>query len=311
MNNKTRFTIILFLLVFIIFLITNNYNVLESVNFSISIWKDNLFPTLFPFFVVSSLLIKYNFIDLISPIFNKFLIKLYKLPGCCSFVLIASLFSGFPSGAKYTTNLLDNNLITEDEATRLLVFTHYSNPLFIITFIGTIIFNNKTIGFIILISHILGGLITGILFNINKEYKINLIKSKINNNYLPLGKILSDSIMDSLNTLFLLLGIITIFSLFISMFNNIFNLSPNIKTILSGTLEMTQGIKHLSNLNIFLYYKILLTTIFISFGGFSVHLQVLSIISSYNIKYKSFLYARIIHSIISSGLVSILFFITY
>ena len=309
MNRKLfSFTIILLSLTFIYFLIAQNNLVLESVNFSISIWKDNLFPTLFPFFIVSNILIKYGFIEIISLFLSKPMEKVFKLPGSCSFVVISSLFSGFPSGSKYTKELLDNNIISIDEANRLITFTHYSNPLFILGFIGNIILNNRKIALLILISHILGGLITGII--ISKNSKLTISK-KYRSNYdnISFGTILSDTILSSMNTLFLLLGIVTIFSIITSLISNLFSLSLFSKSIISGILEMTQGIKNISNINISFYLKSVFIISFISFGGLSVHMQVFSILSNYKIKYKLFFIARIIHSIISIFIFSILYYI--
>lgn len=306
-RNIFNFTVILFSLIFIIFLITQNNLVLESVSFSISIWKDSLFPTLFPFFVVSNILIQYGFIEIISIFFSKPMEKLFKLPGSCSFVFIISLFSGFPSGAKYTKELYIDHKINLDEANRLLVFTHYSNPLFIMGFIGNIILNNTKLSLIILLSHIIGGILTGIVFNINKDIKTTINYKNKDILYEPFGIILSNSIFNGLNTMFLLLGIVSIFSIISSLIGTIGNLSIFNKSIISGILEMTQGIKNISNLNISLYLKTILITFFISFGGLSVHMQVLSIISECKIKYKLFFIARIIHSIISIFILSILY----
>lgn len=311
MNRKiANFTVIIISIIFLLFLIIKNNIVLESVSFSISIWKDNLFPTLFPFFIVSNILIEYNFSDIIGSILTKPMKKIYKLPGITSYVLINSLFSGFPSGAKYTSLLVKEKKISLKDAERLLTFTHYSNPVFIISFIGGIILNKK-LGTIILISHIIGGLLVGEIFSFNDNEKI--IETKVNKkaNNLSIGKALSTSIYDSLNTMFLLLGIVTIFTLITSFISNTFNLNIYIKTILSGLLEITQGIKNIETLNLSLFIKTILITLFISFGGLSIHMQVLSIISEYNIKYKPFLIARIMHSIIACGLVSILYYITY
>lgn len=308
-RNITRFTVITISLIFIFFLILQNKLVLESVNFSISIWKDNLFPTLFPFFVVSNILIKYGFIDIISFLFSKPMEKIFKLPGCCSFVLIISLFSGFPSGAKYTTLLLKNNKITLNEANKLLTFTHFSNPLFVLGFIGNNIFNNKYLALIILISHILGGLITGIIFNHHNIYLKTTNYENHNDNVESFGSILNESVINSLNTMFLLLGIVTIFSIISFFISNILSLSSLNKTILSGILEMTQGIKNVANLNINNLLKMIIVTSFISFGGLCVHMQVISIISETKIKYKTFFIARIIHTIISSCIISILYYI--
>lgn len=309
MNRKiANFTVIIISIIFIFFLITKNNIVLESVSFSISIWKDNLFPTLFPFFIVSNILIEYNFTDIIGSILTKPMKKIYKLPGITSYVLINSLFSGFPSGAKYTSLLVKEKKISLKDAERLLTFTHYSNPLFIISFIGGIILNKK-LGFIILISHIIGGLLVGILFSFKEKESFIEIKTNKKDN-VPIGKALSNSIYDSLNTMFLLLGIVTIFTLITAFISNTFNLNIYVKTILAGLLEITQGIKNIELLDLSLFFKTVLITLFISFGGLSIHMQVLSIISEYNIKYKSFFIARIMHSIIACGLVSILYYLT-
>ena len=45
----------------------------------------------------------------------------------------------------------------------------------------------------------------------------------------------------------------------------------------------------------------------LSFGGFSVHMQVLGIISDAKIKYKPFLLARVLHAILSGGFAFILY----
>ena len=114
------------LLTMVFFMITLSQEVIESVGFSISIWKDNLFPTLFPFFVVSNLLMNYGFVDMMGVVFRYPMQKYFHLPGECGFVLAASLFSGFPSGAKYASDLVQKKKITTQQAERLLTFTHYS-----------------------------------------------------------------------------------------------------------------------------------------------------------------------------------------
>ena len=308
-KNKYNYYILIILLFFLLFLITKNKDVLESVSFSISLWKNNLFPTLFPFFVVSNLLLQYGFADIIGNLLNKPISRIFKINGNGGFALIISLFSGFPSGAKNTVNLLKNNKITYEEANKLLLFTHYSNPLFIIGFIGNIL--NKELAYLILFSHILAGLIVGKIFSINNKDYVRLKEKKESIKIPSFSKSLTEAINDSLNTIFMLLGIVTIFTIFSCLIRNYLKL-PNIYDVLiSGILEMTQGINKLLYLNISNYLKTILTTFFISFGGISIHIQVLSIIEEVKLKYKHFFIARIIHSIVAIMLVSILYFIIY
>lgn len=312
MNKKTsNILMICLLLSLVIFMITRSNKVIESVTFSISIWKDNLFPTLFPFFIISSLLMNYGFVDIIGYFLSYPMQKLFHLPGCCGFVLASSMFSGFPSGAKYTVDLVNNNKITIKQAESLLTFTHYSNPLFILGMIGTILLNNQKIAYLILISHITSGILTGII--LSKKETININKSKqVLSIKIPnksFGEILTTTIFDSLNTMFLLLGVVTIFLILTTFINEIITLPNYIQVILSGVLEMTQGVKLASSINLPVIIKTILITGIISFGGLSVHTQVISIISSKKIKYKPFLLARIIHSILAMVFVFILYII--
>lgn len=316
MNKKVSSIIMMCILLSIVyFMITSSSEIVESVGFSISIWKDNLFPTLFPFFVMSNLLMNYGFVDILGNILSYPMQKYFKLPGCCGFVLAVSMFSGFPSGAKYTTFLVENKKITKDEASKLLTFTHYANPLFILSMIGTVLLNNKKIAIIILISHIISGLLVGIVLA-NKNNKTNIDKVNLtsikNFSYSDksFGELLSSSIFDSLNTMFLLLGIVTIFLIVTTIINQIITLPPLVNAIFSGILEMTQGVKLVSSLNVDDLVKAIVIAGIISFGGLSVHTQVLGIISKEKIKYKYFLLARILHSILAMLFVFILFNIT-
>ena len=45
-------------------ILTESKDILESVTFSFNVWKNNIFPSLFPFFVLSELLMNYGFIEL-------------------------------------------------------------------------------------------------------------------------------------------------------------------------------------------------------------------------------------------------------
>lgn len=312
MNKKstTIFTILMLLLT-LFYMIGWSSDVIESVSFSISIWKDNLFPTLFPFFVISNLLMQYGLVDIIGTILAYPMEKLFHLPKDCGFVLAASLFSGFPSGAKYTKDLVIENKITKEEAARLLTFTHYSNPLFILGMIGTILLHNPLISYFILIAHISSGLLVGYLWNHSHSYyplqKDKRKTKKINLPSKSFGELLTASIFDSLKTMFLLLGIVTIFLIINSLSNQIFQFSPIIKAIFAGILEMTQGVKLASSLMIPEILKVIIITAIISFGGFSVHMQVIGIISEHKIKYKPFLLARILHSVLASVFVFIIY----
>lgn len=310
MKEKLTHTIIVgILLTLTFFILLNSSNVIESTIMSIGIWKNKIFPTLFPMFVISNLLICYNFPLFMGELLKNVTAKLFSLPGSSSFILIISMISGFPSSSKYIRSLLQEGQISVSDANYLIKFTHFSNPLFIIGTIGSLLLQNEKLGLIILISHYLGNFIIAMIFKRKNNYPKETVSLEKAFNYLgsnkSLGANISSSIYDAISTLTLLLGIITSFLIINSMLSTI-NLPPIIKYINSCILEMTGGVIFVSTLNVSYLFRAILMTAIISFGGFSVHMQVLSIISDTKIKYNDFLYARIFHVIISSAIVFIL-----
>ena len=93
--------------VFFVLLFVFSKDISFSIIFSISIWKDNLLPSLFPFFVMSDLLLAYGFVDMISFFLGAIMTKWFYLPKDAAFAFFVSLFSGFPSGSKYVNDLLN------------------------------------------------------------------------------------------------------------------------------------------------------------------------------------------------------------
>ncbi len=299
-------------------ILTESKSILASVSFSINIWKNNIFPSLFPFFVLSELLINYGLVEFLSELFKPIMNYLFKVKGVCAFIFIMSIISGIPSNAKYIRELYLNGDINTNEASKMLMFTHFSNPLFILGTVSILFLNNKEVGILILICHYITNIIIGVLFRNyyptdEKVSKVNLKKAVINmhnkriSNNTSFGSILTNSLINSINTLLLVLGVVTFFLVITTIIDHNINLNSYYQSILNGILEMTQGLKYISELDIPLKIKSIVSTMIISFGGLSGHMQVMGILSDTDIKYLPFLTARIIHALISSLLIYFLF----
>lgn len=297
------------LIIIMVVMFFNSSEIINSVNFSFSLCINNLFPSLFPFMILSNILIDYGFVDISSELLKPIITRLFKCHECASFVLILSLISGSPSNAKYIKELLNKNLLNTYDASKIILFTHFINPLFIINTIGISFLKSKKIGLIILISHYFGNLIVGILFrNYHKSMKSNYINFEKTINSLKVKRngfitILTSSIISTINTLLLILGIITTCLIITSLID--------INPFFSGILEITQGLKYICYTDLEILKKAMIITFLISFGGISIHAQNFSILNSKKIKYTPYLIARIIHGIISSISVYILFKTVY
>jgi len=292
------------LFIFITLSILFNYiEISESIKLSFDICINNLFPSIIPFMILSNILIRYNFSETLSEIFGKTIKKLFNISENTSFAIILSLFTGTPSNAKYLKDLYDNNLINEQDMSKSLNFCHFTNPIFILGTIGYDFLNNKKLGLIILISHYLTSFFIGIIKR--DKNNINKLDRNENLNQKKFFKILNESITNTTSNLILILGVITVCLVICTILNKFININNNFKFIY-GLVEITQGLKYLSLSNLNIIIKCIIATFLISFGGFSIHMQVFSIIDNKKIKYLPYLLSRLIHAIISSSICMLL-----
>ena len=315
-NMISTLLILLFLLCIGFQILTNSNLVIESVKTSMNLWKNNVVPSIFPYFILSEFFIYFGFTEFLSELLGPLMNKLFKMRGICSFIFIMSIFSGFPSNAKYTNELLNEHQINKDEASKILLFSHFSNPMFILGTVSISFLKYKEIGPFILFCHYMGNIIIGFLFrnyypnieHTSLSFKKACAKAhkKRKSNKQKLGVFFTSAIQKSLHTLLLMLGIITTFSILTTIITNYVNLPLCYQSLLSGSLEMTQGLKSISLLAIPLKFKVIYSVMILSFGGLSVHMQMFSILDT-KVKYFPFLVARILHVLISSLLAYFLF----
>ena len=269
--------------------------IIESGISSINIFKTKLFPSIFPFFVLASLLLELGIATKISNKLTPIFKRLFHVEGNSSFIILVSIISGFPSGSKYVVESYKNKTIDRNTANYLLTFTHFANPLFILGTCGLIL-NNLSLAYKILIIQITSNIILGIILR-PKE----IITSKKITNYQTKSflEALPKAINDAIKLLLFMLGSITFFMFFSKLLTSFLSLNPFFETIITGILDMTSGISLVPSIDTTNYIRGLLVLTFITFGSFSVHLQVLNNIKEEDLEYKYFFFGRIIETSIA------------
>ena len=296
--------------IFFIFIFVYQDDVKNVISFSISLWKDNLFPSMYPFLLLSDLLINYDFVDLLASLMGNIIKKVFNVPKESCYAIIISMLSGFPSGAKYVNDLLTSSKINVSDANYLIMFTHFPNPLFVVSFVGNYILSNKKLGYVIFFSIVISNFIIALIFRPktnNHENCLNLnVKTPCKKDFV---KSFLSSSLKSFKILVNMLGIVMFSLILTTVLFNLFSFNIYIKVFLSSLIEMTNGIYFLSSINMDIVLKCALLSLIISFSGISVHMQVKSVILDSGIKYKNFLLSRIIGSILSFFIV--LFFLSF
>ena len=320
----------IFSILFIIFLLSlllfSESNFIAAQN-GLALWASKVLPSLFPFFVATELLCKTDIAYIIGKRFNDIIKKTFNVPGESFLAIFLGIISGYPIGAKIVCNLKNEKVISKIEAERLIAFTNNSGPLFIIGTVGIAMLNDKKIGIILLLSHILSALLVGYFFRFWKKenYDLDYKRLNFNTSLVPIkisniGEILGNSIKNAIYSMLTIGGFIVLFSVLLSILNSyriistisIFLNNLGIPIELSSAcitsfIELTNGLNLLSiNYNNFPLITLLLISFYLSFGGFCILLQVYSIISKENISIKPYIYGKVLQGFFSIILTFIL-----
>ncbi len=281
MLNKLKKLFIFLTFTLLIFTFINNSNIIiDSVNVSINLFIKNLFVSLFPFFLLADFLINYNYVYYLSKIFK------FKY----SYVILMCMLSGLPSNAKYISKLLENNQINKEDAEILMSVTFFPNPMFVVVSIGVLVFNSTFTGIVMLLNIYL----SNIIFYLMKYKKLTKNNIKINNNQLSFSSLLKSSILNNMNTLIVILGTIVFFTTITNILFNYIEIPLVFESIITSIFEMTSGIKKISDLTISTNLKYILISSSLSLSGLSILVQASSMLSNYNLDFKSIIKNKLI-----------------
>ncbi len=255
-----------------------------------------------------------------SSSFEKITYKLYKTPPISSYVFLMSILTGYPVGSKLCSDLYKDGYLSKIDAKKCITYTSNSGPMFIVGSVGIGMLISKKAGYIILISHIVGALLNGLLYRNIKNDSSQKNKEIYKNN---IESSLSSCVMDSIFSILLIGGIIVVAFIFIEVLNSIGIFSPIIyifsklgvdenltKAFVNGFFEITKGCLNISSLNLNLSTKTILSCAIISFGGISTTMQAMAFIKDI-VSYKFFIGQKITHMILSTIICAILCFLLF
>ncbi|MCR8846052.1 sporulation integral membrane protein YlbJ [Paenibacillus sp. SC116] len=157
--------IVRFMLLSAIFALMLQYpaSILQAALRGVGIWWDVLFPSLLPFFIISEALLGFGIVHGIGALLDPIMRPLFRVPGVGGFVVAMGYASGYPVGAKLTTRLRSEGLLTREEGERLVSFTTTSDPIFLIGAVAVGFFGTPALALPLAIAHYGAGLLLGII----------------------------------------------------------------------------------------------------------------------------------------------------
>lgn len=230
-------------IVFLLCLILFSKTAFTAASKGLNLWLEIVVPSLFPFFITSELLKKSGFVRSAGILLEPLMRPLFNIPGTGSFAFLMGIISGYPVGAKITSDLYRDKLLTSEEAERLLAFSNNSGPLFIIGAVSVGMFKMPSLGLVFFVCHLAAGITVGMIYKLYfRERKKNSRRKKpgcnVNNSNIntdgknafsrfktevlksgnsSLGNLLGSAITNSVQTILMIGGFIIFFSVLINL----------------------------------------------------------------------------------------------
>lgn len=101
----------------------------------LSVWFEQMIPSLLPFMIISSILIQLNLDEILIRPVRRILKFIYRISDAGIYVLVMGFLCGFPMGAKTASMEYEKGKITKEEAEYLLAFVNNIGPVYFLSFV--------------------------------------------------------------------------------------------------------------------------------------------------------------------------------
>ena len=265
-------------------------------------WAECVLPSLFPFMVITLIMIKSGFAEKASLPLKK-VTGLFGLPPAAAVCFIISICSGYPAGSRCLLECYENGCLSKNDMKKLSVLCSTSGPLFIIGSVGVRMFADKGAGLKILLAHFLSVLVIALAISLfsKREKSEEVRRAPVK------GNVLYDSFYSAVISVAVAGGFIAFFAVtarilsdfnFLIVFEKfiaLFTDEQSARAVSLGLVEVTCGCLELSKVTNNL--KLPLAGFLITFGGVSILLQQLAYLQKAGVKPLYFVFIKFVQGL--------------
>lgn len=284
-----------------------------AVTSGLSLCAQIIIPALFPFFILSALVIDLGLSQQLGRALGWLMSPLFRLNGNCATALVLGFVGGYPVGAKTALSLYESGQCSPTEAQRMLAFCNNSGPAFILGVIGAGLFQNPSIAFLIYLSHLLACVTVGILFRFYQKDQgpstaplAKITKKKFLPSFLSAVTSATQSTLHicgfilCFSVIIRLLQITSILPTLGQAIESLLSLPQNYgAALLTGALELSSGVAVVPQ-NSSLSGQIALVSFLLGWAGLSIHCQVLAFLIPSDLSCKTYLLGNFLQGLLAA-----------
>lgn len=281
-------------------------------------------PSLFPFFVLSSLVVELGLSRYLGQLFQRFMVPLFRVNGACASALALGFVGGYPVGARTAIALYRSGQCTKTETERLLAFCNNSGPAFIFGVVGAGIFHSGPAGLLLYLTHVAASLAVGLLFRFYKPHDgpasprgSGSVQFQTGN----AGAAFTRSVTGALSGILNICAFVICFTVILRLLTlcGALDLAAEVlaflfrplgmdriwaRRLLTGVVELSSGVTALSGGAI--SGQLSMAAFMLGWAGLSVHCQVLAFLGDSGLSMGTYLSGKLLHGILSAALLRLL-----
>ena len=281
-------------------------------------------PSLFPFFVLSSLMVELGLSRYLGQLFQRFMVPLFRVNGACASALALGFVGGYPVGARTAIALYRSGQCTKTETERLLAFCNNSGPAFIFGVVGAGIFHSGPAGLLLYLTHVAASLAVGLLFRFYKPHDgpasprgSGSVQFQTGN----AGAAFTRSVTGALSGILNICAFVICFTVILRLLTlcGALDLAAEVlaflfrplgmdriwaRRLLTGVVELSSGVTALSGGAI--SGRLSMAAFMLGWAGLSVHCQVLAFLGDSGLSMGTYLSGKLLHGILSAALLRLL-----
>ena len=280
-------------------------------------------PSLFPFFVLSSLVVELGLSRYLGRLFQPVMAPLFRVNGACASAVALGFVGGYPVGARTAIHLYQSGQCSKTEAERLLAFCNNSGPAFILGVVGAGVFGSGAAGLLLYAVHIAASLLVGLVFRLYRSEegprRGRLQGAQFQTAAFPAAftRSVTGALASTLNICaFVLFFAVTIRMLTLSgildglagglslLFGPLGFSQSWARRLLTGALEISSGVSSLTGGS--LSGRLSMAAFMLGWAGLSVHCQVLAFLGDSGLSMGTYLTGKLLHGVLSAGLLALL-----
>lgn len=259
------------------------------------LWFDQVLPALFPFTVISTVLLQSGLMEWFDDILSQ---KRFFLSSTELFIIFCGFLFGFPIGSKLSSECYQNGQLSRKHAQILCCCTNNLSPAFILGYVLTQKFHSRFSSFWTFLLLYSPSFLIGLILLFSNRSVIQNHKKTASRFQLDM-QIIDAGIISGFETLIKLCGYIVFFSILGSILQRYPGSPPLPVYILTISLEVTNGIAMLSESTLSPDIIYVLAIGIASLGGLSGIAQTYSMLAPARLSISGYLKLKLLCSAIS------------